>query len=268
MLVKLLKHEFWATGRIFLPFYLAVLATGVLTGLLGIIGGQENTLVAVVAAFTWFAYIFSIVAALVVTFVVIVVRFYRNFLSDEGHLMFTLPVTRHQLVLSKIIVSFTWQLVSILVSLLSIVMVAVTWVSPAAWAEFSELIGQIISGMFLHLDGVGVFISMSLLTIPVSVLSSILMVYAAMAIGQLFSSSRVLMSVIAYFVLYSIVTLMGSVVAIPLFLSGMGTRAHFDGAYFELLARVLLVDNIVVIIFGIVCYFVTVHLLSKRLNLL
>ena len=39
----------------------------------------------------------------VVTFVLIFIRFYKNFFTDEGYLTFTLPVSRRKLMLSKII---------------------------------------------------------------------------------------------------------------------------------------------------------------------
>lgn len=47
--------------------------------------------------------IFCSAALLVLTLVLIFVRFYKNFFSDEGYLTFTLPVTRRQLLLSKVL---------------------------------------------------------------------------------------------------------------------------------------------------------------------
>mgnify|MGYP006988889638 CR=1 FL=1 len=56
----------------------------------------------------------AIVAAVVMTVVLMVSRFYRNLLRNEGYLMFTLPVSAHALVWSKLIVSLVWFLLTAL----------------------------------------------------------------------------------------------------------------------------------------------------------
>ena len=50
----------------------------------------------------------GIVAVGVMALVVMVSRFYRNLLKSEGYLMFTLPVSVHELIWSKLIVSLVW----------------------------------------------------------------------------------------------------------------------------------------------------------------
>ena len=91
MLKKLTKHELYATGRIFLPIYAIMLLLSLINRVLfGIdnISRPLNTLRGFMVA----AYVISIIATLVVTFVIMILRFYRNLMSDEGYLMFTLPV--------------------------------------------------------------------------------------------------------------------------------------------------------------------------------
>ena len=98
MLGKLIKYEFKATGRILLPLYGALLVFALINRLLfrssldetinntfGTIGGIANIL-------SVFAYGCTMAAVFVVTFFVIVQRFYKNILGDEGYLMNTLPV--------------------------------------------------------------------------------------------------------------------------------------------------------------------------------
>ena len=47
------------------------------------------------------------------------IRFYKSMYTDEGYLTHTLPVTSHQLLLSKILVMAAWNLISTLAILAS-----------------------------------------------------------------------------------------------------------------------------------------------------
>lgn len=68
--------------------------------------------------------IFGFVLALIATFVVAVIlailRFRSNLMADEGYVMFTLPVSTHTLVWSKLIVSAVWFLGAVVVDVLSL----------------------------------------------------------------------------------------------------------------------------------------------------
>ena len=98
MLSKLMKYEFKATGRTLLPLYGALLGFALINRILfrgsldetinetfGTIGNIANFI-------SVFAYGCTMAAVFVVTFFVIVQRFYKNILGDEGYLMNTLPV--------------------------------------------------------------------------------------------------------------------------------------------------------------------------------
>ncbi len=45
----------------------------------------------------------------------IVLRFHKNLYSNEGYLMFTLPVKPQMLLASKTIVAFSWIIISFIV---------------------------------------------------------------------------------------------------------------------------------------------------------
>lgn len=118
MLGKLIKYEFKATGRILLPLYGALLVFALINRLLfrssldetinntfGTIGGIANIL-------SVFAYGCTMAAVFVVTFFVIVQRFYKNILGDEGYLMNTLPIKPYLNIINKILTSAIWTIVS------------------------------------------------------------------------------------------------------------------------------------------------------------
>lgn len=121
MLSKLLRHEFRATGRIMLPVYALLLVSCGGCTLFGSLLGRypESTVLSVVQ--TVFATLFGVTTfgMLLLTLVLMVYRFYKNLMTDEGYLMFTLSVSRSQLIWSKLLVALVVLcLVSCLVSFL------------------------------------------------------------------------------------------------------------------------------------------------------
>ena len=111
MLGKLLKQDFRATARIMLPLYVAVPVLGLFTNLITrLCENQNGFLIRAISALVSFVFSLSLIAAVVTTIVLMVLRFYRNLMTDEGYLMFTLPVSTTELIFSKLIVSVVWFL--------------------------------------------------------------------------------------------------------------------------------------------------------------
>ena len=102
MLGKLLKYEFKATARVMLPFMAGLLAIAVAANL-GIRMIDGNRFLTVVGAFIVVAYFLAVCAMGAVTLVLLVYRFYRNLLSDEGYITFSLPASIHAQLWSKLI---------------------------------------------------------------------------------------------------------------------------------------------------------------------
>ena len=109
MLRKLLKHEFRATGRIMGPLYLVLLATSVgMRVSIQVLNHADSYLLRMLGALLALAYVVAILGVCFAAFGLMIQRFYRSLLTDEGYLMFTLPVSVHQHIWSKLIVSTAW----------------------------------------------------------------------------------------------------------------------------------------------------------------
>lgn len=128
MLAKLIKHEFKATARIFLPILGTVLVlTGAaaltvkLGGILVLPGGTGwggpvlGLASGLLCLLTFIAMMAMMTAAVVVT----IQRFYKNLLGDEEYLMFTLPVTPAQHITAKLAVGTVWTLLSLALAVLA-----------------------------------------------------------------------------------------------------------------------------------------------------
>ena len=125
MLRKLLKHEFRATARIMVPVYLVLLVTalGANFSTRGILETPYAVL-NILGSLLVMAFVVAIMAVCVVSFLLMIQRFYKNLLRDEGYLMLTLPASIHQQVWSKLIVSSVWFIITGVVVMLSFVMMA------------------------------------------------------------------------------------------------------------------------------------------------
>lgn len=93
MLGKLLKYELKSTSRIMGVLYLALLVVAAVVGFVarGTIweATQGNAIAVVISGLI---YTLLVMALLIITIVMVLQRFYKNLLKEEGYLMHTLPV--------------------------------------------------------------------------------------------------------------------------------------------------------------------------------
>lgn len=199
MLGKLLKHEFKATARLFLPLYLIVLIFGLInrvTNVFKIVGNSISfnlqTTLSIISTMLYFA---LIVAILAMTLIIMIQRFYKNLLGNEGYLMFTLPVKPWQHIVSKLIISILWIVLSFIVIISSI----------AILIGVKDTLAALSRGINYFLEtfeyaGFFTIFSYSILMLILNVL----MIYSAISLGHLFSKHKLLASFGMYSILYAI----------------------------------------------------------------
>ena len=119
MLKQLLKHEWIATARKYSLFYIVLAAVTLFTGLVSLIE-SENVVLTTMKGLIIGVYVITLVGMWFCSIGYAVIRFYKNMVSGEGYLTFTLPVTVPQLLISKLLVAFVWQLVTIAAILVSV----------------------------------------------------------------------------------------------------------------------------------------------------
>lgn len=195
MLAKLLKYEFKATGRVLLPVYAVLLVLSLLAGdrfdkipwgsWYGIVQGLIMML---------YGCVFG--AALVVTVLLLIQRFYKNLLRDEGYLMNTLPVKPWQNVAAKLICATVWSVVGIGAATLSVFLMGMDGMD---WWAFFHDCGQIISMLNEEYGAnLPIFALEIVLAVLAALAQSIVSVYLALAIGHIANRAKILWSVVAY----------------------------------------------------------------------
>lgn len=265
MLSKLLRHEFRATGRIMLPVYALLLVSCGGCTLFGRLLGRypESTVLSVVQ--TVFATLFGVTTfGMLLTLVLMVYRFYKNLMTDEGYLMFTLPVSRSQLIWSKLLVALVW-------SVLSTVLAALAWmaeISVVGRENVFSLIAQGLRSLRQHLSGnlTGCAAALVVLCL-VSCLVSFLKFYAAISLGHSFSNHKVLLSVVFYIGFGIVTQTIGTIFA------SVGIQIDISPDFWSSLPVTQVFSSLawaaagVSALLGAAYYVLTLLMLKKRLNL-
>ncbi len=267
MLSKLLRHEFRATGRILLPLYLLLFVTA---GLFNIsMGLMDNDYmvqwpVRVFFGISSTALVITAIGVLVLAWALMIYRFYKNLMTDEGYLMFTLPVTTHQIIWSKLIVSLVWGAATLLADALAAVLALCRIFDLTdlreAWAELLDILAELNTG-----DMIGYSIELALLLL-FSAAASFLLYYAAIALGHSFANRKILLSVVFYFVFaIAIRTIVSILTAIVMSVSMTDWEEFVDPFAFGHWGMCLAI--VLTIVQAVVFYLLTNGMLRKRLNL-
>lgn len=207
MLGKLLKQDFRATARIMLPLYVAVPVLGLFTNLITRLCENQNGFliraISALVSLVFSVFSLSLIAAVVTTIVLMVLRFYRNLMTDEGYLMFTLPVSTTELIFSKLIVSVVWFLGTFAVDALGLLLSGMLGsYEDIVRFRFAFTFGAPYSMPTITQAQAGWLTVGVVVLVVLCGLALCLMTYAAMAIGQSFKKNKGLMSVVFFFVLW------------------------------------------------------------------
>lgn len=275
MLGKLLKYEWKSTGRVLPLIYLAIVALAVCVGI-----SLRASMIAeegIGSALLVGIYMVLIMAMIIVTIIVIIERFFRSMISQEGYLMHTLPVKTWQHVLSKTIMAIIWTAIAIAVIVVSLLLIG----SISGLLE--ELAREI--GFKAFVNELEFFMTRSQFAMMivcgiVQVIRLIMQAYAAMAIGGSSTKNKVAFSFLAFIVMVVVVSVIASSVsmgvmfgtvnspAYDMFLMGLeGTTTTVSQDFGFLFGRMVVMQLIMDGALLAVFFILTNHFLKKKLNL-
>ena len=258
MLKKLYKYEFYALFRNLMPIYAAVVGFALLVDIKKDI---FNVLIGFIGTF----YVISIIAAFIVSFVVVVMRFYKNLLSHEGYLTFTLPFTPTQHIVCKLLCGVAVIIISFVIVLLSL------GILGAGTELMSEII-KIIKTAFLSAGQMyssarlASFFAQLGIMIIVALFQSLLMFYAAIAIGQQFRS-KIGGAVVAFICLYAASQVISTLELTVFALFNIENIDNYFDSGLDAVQSFLIMPFIVSLILSTAYFIITRHFLTKKLNL-
>ncbi len=274
---KLIKYEIRSSIRLIGLIWIALLAVSVL---LGIVMGIFDRLMQAHGAIAVLGKLLSVIppllyagifiAMFVITVLLVLLRFYKGLLGDEGYLMHTLPVKPWQLITAKGVVAAGVVIVSSIVAVLSIMILV-------GFDDFSGMmrgIGNMLESLADEPKYILVVIEGVILMV-LSALQSVYRIYAAMAIGQLADKYRALASLAAYIainialtVLFVAIILIGDATGLDYVLGRWLMGVDFTEKTFTIIQMTMGAMFLVTVVQLAAFHVITERILSLKLNLL
>ena len=283
MLGKLIKHEWksvYKVGSVLLLVIFAVTLVGYIglrTPVMSDLFADESRLTEMQSVLVGFAsissfliYVLLLVGAMYGIVIYMGVHFYKTMYTDEGYLAHTLPVKTHQLLGSKVIVSGIWVFLINAALCASVVVLAIGLLQGVmdgiqvdiSWNEFWSELGNMFA--FIDFDAVHLLI-ITILSVLISPFASVVLLFGALTIGQLSGKHKLMMGILTYIGLAVVSYLLNSLVqAIITFGYAMSPADDVSMGYMTSSYDASLIVSCVT---GVVLYFVSHYIISKKLNL-
>ena len=265
MLGKLIKHELKATARYFLPLFLIAIVLTPITRFTLWIGNYPKILQFIPTVIV-FIYVASLIMVASASILLIIYRFYKSMVTDEGYLMHTLPVSTESHILSKLTVASIWTISSWFVIFLSLFGMFFT---PD---RLSVLIDKLSYSWFY----INTTINSSLLVlftieivfiVILGIFTAPMIYYASIAIGQVISKNKILGSIIGFFIIQVASQIISVILITPIGIYGdkVSDSANSMLSFF---ANFFFPISILIAVFTqLILFGITDYIFKKKLNL-
>ena len=268
MVKKLFKHEFLAYIRALLPMHLILLGIAALTRFVCFFE-NDSDIYAIVSVSSIIAFIVACVVCLVMSFVNVITRYYKNMFTHEGYLTLTLPVSNTQHILTKV----TTGVVSIIVSIITVVLGICIATAGEFTVELIKAIVYIFKQAQKAFEGHFVFYMIEFMILfVVALFTYTLLYYACISIGQLSKKNRVTAAIGAFFAYYFITQIIGTI-GIIVMQDFVNTQLFEDIIVFigrnpYLSVHIFMFGSILITaLLGLLYFAVSNYVLKKKLNL-
>lgn len=265
MLTRLIGYEMKAFGRIILPLYAATIGAALIMGL-GIRLQDQDVFSSILGAVIIMIFVTLILATMVMTGVLCVQRFYRNLLGNEGYLMFSLPVGTHQLILAKALGSLIWAILGGVAGACTMLAVCLTAI------PMHELTGLFKRAMLnlrlMHMEDVIGTAAIWLFILILEFVVTLMQIYTALAIGHQWTEHRILGSVLAYFGINVVKSIIGGLLAQIGYYTGWtgfltSQIEQTDLSSWQVQATIIVSALVMIVIYSAATW----YLLDRRINL-
>ncbi len=259
MLGKVLKYDLKALCRYLIPLYVVLLGLSMMIRFLGFF--DNISVIAIICGLLIVALVMLFIFSFMLAGIFLVKYYLENLFKEQGYLTHTLPVKKGTLLFSKVLASLVVFIVTALVLIVSLVI-----------AFYQEgLFEEVMKGFNLSIYGMKIYEFLLFMIVYgiIGYMTTILMVYASIAIGYSRSSNKLVSSVVCGLIFYFIMEflylgLLGIIMAInPSF------TASLDNNTFMMkdLISFLSIFMIFTALLGGVYYYISYRFMDKKLNL-
>ena len=219
------------------------------------------------------------------TFAIIVIQFYKTMVSDEGYLTHTLPVTVDQLLISKGLAGFIWNVIAIIaMALVVLLFIFLTLVTTGAihsdmWLDIAKGWNSFVSEMssalkLVYGDIMTSFILWGIeliIALIIGTFTKLFLVYLSIALGQSVKGHKFLWSTIFYICILIGTSMISQVVTTILMLIfgvSSGSDVFSSTSYLNFTMHGSMLTGIVLSAAYLAgSYLLSRHMLKNRLNL-
>lgn len=275
MLGKLLRHEWSSIWRI------PVILLGILLIISVFAGGTffapvwDSDLkgLDILTVLIWMLYYFAIIGVSIGVTLYLAIHFYKTMYTDEGYLTHTIPVTSHELLLSKVLPMMIWQLLAVVVILISVMIFGNMGILAMTMSEKGLTFRRVYGQLFEVLSDEGIFGNMSLIGFIISlivmlfagIVSGTMTIAGSISIGQMVGKHKVLGSIGAYFAINTVMQIISSVVLAPIMFRSMSQSE--PESVFDMLTPSYFATSVIAILVAVGLYFLSEYLIRRKLNL-
>lgn len=278
MLGRLFKYELKATSKVLVPIYIAFIAITIISRVSIDLQVDEGSLWSFINGMGLFVFIISAITMFVATAIVIIWRFYRNTSSDEGYLLFTLPVKVDYIIISEFLCALIWGFLMSVFAVLGIFLMIFNRNIDDNIINFSYF-GNILSS--LTADGIKAIFYL-FLDILISTFQEIMSIYCAISLASLFNKHRLIFSATFYIGLLIVVNAFSILImniVEKIFPSGVYNAYSEDISFSDIVTSwntdvapiinsvVSIVDWVFLVVVISIEYIIIRKILSKNLNI-
>ena len=287
MLSKLIKYDFRALSRVLWPTMAAVAGASLIAALSfrfseRTYADSASGLVTVLSGILALIMVLAIIAACLLVVFLICAHFYRNLMTDEGYLTFTLPVKTSEILWSKLITAMFWTLISTVVVSLCVLMFA--GVSALGSKNGMQILSDLADGIRQLFGAFGA--KSALLTVEFILLAlagmaySILHIYLALVIGGVVSHKHKILAGIGFYFVISIIVSVITSIAQYYFGGSLIAGMSTFGSVWRIQSDVEMANSLVraaqpyywfnlvfLLAMDTACFLLSKYFLEKKLNL-
>lgn len=283
MLKKLLKYDMKSMVHLLVPLSIAVVGTTIAgTAALRIMQTIDNTknaswILTSALALIFVSTILALLAFSVFSEILIMYRYYTHLFTDEGYLTFTLPVKTSSILNSKLINALIWSVYTVLVVFFCIFLYVIFGTAEEGLIN-SKIFTEIKNALELLTQTYSAWVILKYIVeivviFIISLLYGVLSIYLALTIGSIIAKKHKILAAIGIY--YGLNIVMSIFVMIVNFIFTFTVANSYQDSYssnYEIaIDRVFDISFFInaasFLVFSIVAYFVTRHLLKNKLNL-
>ncbi len=279
MLGKVIKHDFKAMSKLFIPTYLVFGALVILDALMNLVNSQIPNhvkaygIIPVFTTLTDVLMFIGMILIIAISPILSTVCFYRSVAGNEGYLTHTLPVKRSIIVTGKMITGFLYSCISLVFVFIS----SLIYLFICHHDTSMEIISSI-KNFFLHelkLEDFPVSVIVGFIIIILALIvqqyANVATYYCCVAIGQTNNTHKIIMSIVTYIAYTTILQILSSVFSFVMTAVLSNTSDSLnefmvrnpEGFFLGVSIFALCLNLLISVLFTFIC----TKILDKKLNL-